>query len=151
MVQVHSGPLSGVIAQLVERQLCKLDVRSSSLLSSSGAPGRTASARRMLHIEITAVEIIKQSSESDLKHQSRWIRAAHAAEQELNRWKEEIMQESARGGCLGIRRRRRTGQAPKVPCEAQRAFDHGGSEWGNPRASVSSGRIHSPAEANPGN
>lgn len=35
MVQVHSGPLPiGVIAQLVERQLCKLDVRSSSLLSS---------------------------------------------------------------------------------------------------------------------
>ena len=38
MVQVHSGPLSGVIAQLVERQLCKLDVRSSSLLSSRKAP-----------------------------------------------------------------------------------------------------------------
>ncbi len=37
MVQVHSGPFAekrGVIAQLVERQLCKLDVRSSSLLSS---------------------------------------------------------------------------------------------------------------------
>ena len=40
MVQVHSGPLSGVIAQLVERQLCKLDVRSSSLLSSRVRLGR---------------------------------------------------------------------------------------------------------------
>ena len=58
MVQVHSGPLPiGVIAQLVERQLCKLDVRSSSLLSSSSAPGRerrpTADER---HIDITADE-----------------------------------------------------------------------------------------------
>jgi len=61
------------------------------------------------------------------------------------------MQESARGGCLGIRRRRRTGQAPKVRCETQRVFDHRDSEWGNPRASVSTGRIHKPEEANPGN
>ena len=54
MVQVHSGPLSGVIAQLVERQLCKLDVRSSSLLSSStSAPGRkdSSAARRWTQIE----------------------------------------------------------------------------------------------------
>ena len=155
MVQVHSGPLSGVIAQLVERQLCKLDVRSSSLLSSrKHRPGASQRSNEVTeNIEISAWKLTKQSSiQSDLKHQeNRWIRAAHAAEQELNRWKIGIKRRNARGGCLGIRRRRRTGQAPKVPCEAQRAFDHGGSEWGNPRASVSTHRIHRCEEANPGN
>ena len=35
MVQVHSGPLVGVIAQLVEHQICILGVWSSSLHSST--------------------------------------------------------------------------------------------------------------------
>ena len=155
MVQVHSGPSFGVIAQLVERQLCKLDVRSSSLLSSRTRPRaqKHLPSEEGENIEISAWKLTKQSSiQSDLKHQeNRWIRAAHAAERELNRWKQEFKRRNARGGCLGIRRRRRTGQAPKVRYEAQRAFDYRDSEWGNPRASVSTGRIHRPEEANPGN
>ena len=72
MVQVHSGPSFGVIAQLVERQLCKLDVRSSSLLSSRTRP--RAQRRRLIeatvNIEISAWKLTKQSSiQSDLKHQ----------------------------------------------------------------------------------
>ena len=144
MVQVHSGPLSGVIAQLVERQLCKLDVRSSSLLSSrKHRPGATRYPTEDIgNIEITAWKLTKQSSiQSDLKHQEKktggfelLMRQNRAESLELG-----FKRRNARGGCLGIRRRRRTGQAPKVPCEAQRAFDHGESEWGNPRASVSSG------------
>ena len=94
MVQVHSGPSFGVIAQLVERQLCKLDVRSSSLLSSrKHRPGATRYPTEDIgNIEISAWKLTKQSSiQSDLKHQeNRWIRAAHAAERELNRWKQEL-------------------------------------------------------------
>ncbi len=155
MVQVHSGPLSGVIAQLVERQLCKLDVRSSSLLSSrKHRPGATRYPTEDIgNIEISAWKLTKQSSiQSDLKHQEKTggfellMRQNRAESLELG-----FKRRNARGGCLGIRRRRRTGQAPKVPCEAQRAFDHGGSEWGNPRASVSTYRIHRCEEANPGN
>ena len=155
MVQVHSGPLSGVIAQLVERQLCKLDVRSSSLLSSrKHRPGASQRSNEVTeNIEISAWKLTKQSSiQSDLKHQEKrggfelLMRQNRAESLELG-----FKRRNARGGCLGIRRRRRTGQAPKVRYEAQRAFDYRGSEWGNPRASVSSRRIHSRAEANPGN
>ena len=142
MVQVHSGPLSGVIAQLVERQLCKLDVRSSSLLSSSDAlPGARPShpPRRERRLKIWhGKRKSNQAYKSDLKHHENKVDSScscgrtRAESLELG-----IKRRNARGGCLGIRRRRRTGQAPKVPCEAQRAFDHGESEWGNPRASVS--------------
>ena len=72
MVQVHSGPSFGVIAQLVERQLCKLDVRSSSLLSSRTRPraqrhGPTEDVRRL---KFRHGNQHKQSSiQSDLKHQ----------------------------------------------------------------------------------
>ena len=143
MVQVHSGPLSGVIAQLVERQLCKLDVRSSSLLSSRT---RFRAQRQRLtevavNIEIAAWKLTKQSSiQSDLKHQEKKQvdSSCSCGRTRAESLETGIKRRNARGGCLGIRRRRRTGQAPKVPCEAQRAFDHGGSEWGNPRASVSS-------------
>ena len=56
---------------------------------------------------------------------------------------------SARGGCLGIDRRRRTRQAAKIRGEAQAAFDPRESEWENPSGSDS--RYPPLAEANPGN
>ena len=91
MVQVHSGPLSGVIAQLVERQLCKLDVRSSSLLSSrtrfrAQRHGPTEDAG---NIEISAWKLTKQSSiQSDLKHQEtkQVDSSCSCGRTELNRW-----------------------------------------------------------------
>ena len=105
------------------------------------------------------------SRESDNKHtrseavSSDWVarsmtgrRAAHA-KRELYRWKEGIKHRNAHGGCLGIRRRRRTRQAAKIPDEAQRARDSGDSEWDNPRGATraSRGRTHRPREANPVN
>ena len=72
MVQVHSGPSFGVIAQLVERQLCKLDVRSSSLLSSRGAPGRkTVTLRGAADIEIAAVKRTKESNQARVTRKHR--------------------------------------------------------------------------------
>ena len=91
MVQVHSGPLSGVIAQLVERQLCKLDVRSSSLLSSrKHRPGATRYPTEDIgNIEISAWKLTKQSSiQSDLKHQDKKEvdSSCSCGRTELNRW-----------------------------------------------------------------
>ena len=65
--------------------------------------------------------------------------AAHA-KRELYRWKQGIKHKNAHGGCLGIRRRRRTRQAAKIPDEAQRAIDSGDSEWDNPRGATRASR-----------
>lgn len=88
---------------------------------------------------------------------SDWASAKRApscsCERELYRWNEGIKRESAHGGCLGIRRRRRTRQAAKIRGEAQRARDPRDSEWDNPRGATraSPGRTHRPEEANPAN
>ena len=73
--------------------------------------------------------------------------------EELSRWSEGIKRESAHGGCLGIRRRRRTRQAAKIRGEAQGAIDPRESEWDNPPGAIraSAGRTHRPGEANPAN
>ena len=73
--------------------------------------------------------------------------------EELSRWSEGIKRESAHGGCLGIRRRRRTRQAAKIRGEAQGAGDPRESEWDNPPGAIRAfpGRTHGPGEANPAN
>ena len=63
-------------------------------------------------------------------------RAAHAAKR-AESLEQGTKRQSAHGGCLGIRRRRRTRQAAKIQDEVQMAIDSWVSEWENPRASVS--------------
>jgi hypothetical protein len=126
VVQIHLGPpapdtASGAVAQLVERQLCKLDVVGSTPISSTSlcadlgsaraAPGRAANwhsdnrirrVRRASHSEVFAG--FRSPKGLDLDLERGVARAERLGRPEF--WVTKLLR--ACGGCLGSRRRRRT-------------------------------------------